>query len=693
MTMHDFVREYFGGTEGQVYICAIRNADSKLPHGELDRICTRNLKAIESFIGKCDLKERENGIYFAAATLKPGAPSRQAENCHQFPSIFADIDDKNHDLPRGAILDRLKQVETPPTLIIDSGHGLQPHWLLSEPSDDADRIVAARKKIQDLTASDPVHDAPRIMRLPGTHNSKCGDWLEAKIVSHHPERRYSLEALQDWLDRQGVIISRKQKERPQMERRRLNGYADHDDEARISEALHYIPADDCDVWLKVGFALESELGPRGRVLWDQWSANCPHKFNPRDQQYTWNSFKRDGVGIATLFHHAKQYGWQSKTNGTSQPSAKKEAPERGKGLELVSAAGVKMAAVEWVWPNRIAIGKLTLFAGMPDQGKSQLLCDITGRITRTLGDKSFPCGEGIAPTGNVIMFSAEDDPADTLVPRLLAAGADLSRVTFVSMVKTEAGNRRMFDLAADLVHLRAAIEAVGNVTLVCFDPLNAYFGHGRIDTFRGSDVRAVLGPLSDLAMDTKVAVVGLLHFNKKTDVTNVMLRISDSLAFVAAARAVYAVIPDDENQRKLIVRGKNNLAPANRDKTLAYSVTVTTVNDPDNNVTVVAPHVLWFPKHVEVTATEAMQAAADDRSPAQIESAMHFLTDLLSSGAVENSEVDEAAEVEKIAARTLRRASEKLGVEKRKEKGVMAGKWYWRLPNMGHPWPWEVSQG
>jgi len=86
--MHDFFREYFGGTEGQVYICAIRNVDSKLPHGELDRICTRDLKAIDSFIGKCYLKERENGIYFAAATLRRGAQSRQRDNCHQFPSIF-----------------------------------------------------------------------------------------------------------------------------------------------------------------------------------------------------------------------------------------------------------------------------------------------------------------------------------------------------------------------------------------------------------------------------------------------------------------------------------------------------------------------------------------------------------------------------------------------------------------------------
>jgi hypothetical protein len=441
----------------------------------------------------------------------------------------------------------------------------------------------------------------------------------------------------------------------------------------------------------IGLALEAIAKAAGDTEWQD------RKRAATDAHANFTSGKKTG-GFPKLrdnFDGAvalKVAEWLDFKAESSERPAKKDAPAPGIGLELISAADVRMTAIEWLWPNRIAVGKLTLFAGMPDQGKSQILCDITSRITRTLGDKSFPCGEGIAPTGNVIMFSAEDDPADTLVPRLLAAGADLSRVTFVSMIKTDAC-RRMFDLAADLVHLRATIEAVGNVTMVCFDPLNAYFGHGRIDTFRGSDVRAVLGPLSDLAMDTKVAVVGLLHFNKKTDVTNVMLRISDSLAFVAAARAVYAVIPDDENQRKLIVRGKNNLAPATKDKTLAYNITVSPVNDPDSGVTTMAPHILWQPKHVEVTAAEAMQAAADDRSPAQVESAVAFLTDLLSEGAVESGEVDEATEVEKFSRATLRRASDKLRIEKRKGRGVKDGKWYWRLPDKGHPWPWEVPQG
>ena len=85
-----------------------------------------------------------------------------------------------------------------------------------------------------------------------------------------------------------------------------------------------------------------------------------------------------------------------------------------------------------------------------------------------------------------------------------------------------------------------------------------------------------------------------------------------------------------------------------------------------------------------------MQAAAENRSPAQIETAIGLLTDLLDGGAVEHSEIEEAAEVHKLTNATLRRAADKLQVEKAKQRRVKDGKWYWRLPNRNHPWPWEV---
>jgi hypothetical protein len=375
---------------------------------------------------------------------------------------------------------------------------------------------------------------------------------------------------------------------------------------------------------------------------------------------------------------------------------KHAAPDKAVGLEIVPASSVKMKAVKWLWQNRFAVGKVGLIAGLPDQGKSQVLCDIVARITTTTGDKNWPCKEGIAPTGNVVMFSAEDDVSDTLVPRLLAAGADLTRVFFIKMTKTETG-KRMFDIDADRDQLRHAINQIGNVVAATFDPFSAYLGRGRVDTYRTSDVRAVLGPLAELAAETGVSIIGILHFNKKTDVTNAMLRISDSLAFVAASRSAYAVVADDENQRKLLVRAKNNLAPATLDKALAYYCTVESAGvgkDPDTGETITAPHVIWHPHYIDVTTTEAMQAAADNKSPGQLDDAKTFLSELLENGPVAEKLIQEAAEHEDIAKRTLRRAKKRLSIETAKERGCDPGRgsWYWRLPGR-HKWPWDETKG
>ena len=90
-----------------------------------------------------------------------------------------------------------------------------------------------------------------------------------------------------------------------------------------------------------------------------------------------------------------------------------------------------MSAIQWLWENRFALGKLGILAGLPDEGKGQVLFDMAARITRGM---DWPCGEGTAPEGNVVLLTAEDDPKDTVVPRLMAAGADLERIEIVQMV-------------------------------------------------------------------------------------------------------------------------------------------------------------------------------------------------------------------------------------------------------------------
>jgi putative DNA primase/helicase len=194
-----------------------------------------------------------------------------------------------------------------------------------------------------------------------------------------------------------------------------------------------------------------------------------------------------------------------------------------------------------------------------------------------------------------------------------AAGAGLEPVEIVSMVRDN-DKDRMFSLVTDLTLLRQRIAEVGDVRLVLIDPVSAYLGVGRIDSFRTSDVRSVLAPVVDLAAELKVAIVGIMHFNKKVDVTNALLRISDSLAFGATARHVYAVVDDSENKRKLFVKGKNNLARSDI-KGLAYEFGLRQVRHDGNTAEEIwAPHIVWQPQHVDVTANEAILAVNGNKA-------------------------------------------------------------------------------
>jgi putative DNA primase/helicase len=344
-------------------------------------------------------------------------------------------------------------------------------------------------------------------------------------------------------------------------------------------------------------------------------------------------------------------------------------------LKSARASSIEITAVDWLWRDRFALGKLGIIAGLPDEGKGQVFADMAARVTR--GNLQWPCNEGYPPCGNVILLTAEDDPSDTVVPRLMAAGADLNRIEIVQMVRS-AGRDRMFSLVTDLELLRKKIVEVGDVKMVQIDPISAYLGVGKIDSFRSTDVRAVLAPLVDLSIELKVAIVAIMHFNKKLDVTNVLLRISDSVAFGATARHVYAVINDAENKRKLFVKGKNNLAPFEQ-RALAFTFEECEVGtDKRNGRAINAPHIVWHTEYVDVTAQEAMQAATEAKSPAARDSAKKFLSEALARGPMGKTEIEQLAEANMISDRTLRRAKQELNVAALKDGPN--GTWRWHLP-------------
>jgi putative DNA primase/helicase len=186
-----------------------------------------------------------------------------------------------------------------------------------------------------------------------------------------------------------------------------------------------------------------------------------------------------------------------------------------------------------------------------------------------------------------------------------------------------------------------------------------------------------------MAEELHIAMIGISHFNKKDDIKSALLRVSDSIAYVAAARHVYAVLDDPEDKNsKLFIKAKNNLA---RDaKALRYGMGVKTVgHDKRLNVDIEAPFIVWHSQHVEITANEAMQAAEGRTAKRK---AREFLLERLEAGPAKADDIIDEAKQEGIAKRTLDRAKKELGIKSRKEHGRTDGPWVWELPPKRERW-------
>ena len=167
-----------------------------------------------------------------------------------------------------------------------------------------------------------------------------------------------------------------------------------------------------------------------------------------------------------------------------------------------------------------------------------------------------------AEAGNVVMLSAEDDAADTILPRLIAHGADLSRVHILDAVRIE-GRERMFSLVEDIGQLEELLKRIGGATLMTVDVINSYVGN--TDAHRNAAVRGVLGPLKSVAARHRLAVLGLTHF-RKGDADRAVLRFTGSIGFIGQARAGWIVTPEMDKEReptgrRIFARAKGNLAP------------------------------------------------------------------------------------------------------------------------------------
>lgn len=331
------------------------------------------------------------------------------------------------------------------------------------------------------------------------------------------------------------------------------------------------------------------------------------------------------------------------------------------GPVLLRMSEVRPAPVRWLCAGRIPLGKLVVFAGEPGLGKSLLTIDLAARVSRGEGWPDAPNEHG---PGGTVLLSAEDDPADTIRPRLDAAAADCALIHTMSGIRHTDGKVRPFTLD-DVDMLGRAIGDTPDCRLVVLDPVTCYYARG-VDTHRTADVRGVLGPLAELAGRTGSTILLVTHLNKGAG-ASALNRITGSNALPAAARAVFAVAKDRADEsRRLVLPVKSNLGPDTGG--LAFTIDASTGT----------PRVCWLPGIVDVSADEALAAEGSAEGGASAEDeAADWLADKLASGPVPSVEIKAAAKADGIAERTLERAKKRLGVEATRDG--FGGPWVWRL--------------
>jgi len=342
-------------------------------------------------------------------------------------------------------------------------------------------------------------------------------------------------------------------------------------------------------------------------------------------------------------------------------------------LAMICAADVEPEPVEWLWPGRVAIGKQTLIVGEAGLGKSQLAIAMVAAVTT---GATWPCDEGRAPLGNVIILSAEDGAADTIILRLMAARANRERVHLVTSVLQSQKNHRSFNLQTDLELLEEKINEVGDVQLVVIDPISSYLG-ANLDSHVNASVRGVLEPIGEMAERLRVAILSITH-PPKAGGTAAINRFIGSVAFVAAARAAFMVIKDaDDQNRRRFVPVKNNLAPLG--KGLAFRLEQRLVGAAGKEI--VASSVVWEREPVTISADQALSAAEGSGGKPVRTEAKEFLLAMLEDGPHPVTDIKEEAKAAGLSWATVRRAKDELGIRSERESegrdGV--GQWLWRL--------------
>lgn len=340
-------------------------------------------------------------------------------------------------------------------------------------------------------------------------------------------------------------------------------------------------------------------------------------------------------------------------------------------INFINASEVPVERIDWIWEGWLASGKLHILAGVAGTGKTTISLSLAATVSQ---GGYWPDGNR-ANEGKVVIWSGEDDHADTLVPRLASAGANLSNIELVKDV-SEDGKRRPFDPALHAEILADKLALTGSVRLLIIDPIvSAVAGNGNAN----SEVRRGLQPLVDLAQRTGCAVLGITHFSKGTAGSNPLERVTGSLAFGAVARVVlvtgdYEEQEEDKVTKRVLCRAKSNIGP----DTGGFVFEIAEIVN-DGNESFATTRINWG-NPVEGKASQLLRSVDPaTNAGSALNEAKDFLEEMLSHGPASRQMIEQQSKDQGIKWATIRRAQKKLGIKPHKDG--MHGVWLWSLPN------------
>jgi putative DNA primase/helicase len=323
---------------------------------------------------------------------------------------------------------------------------------------------------------------------------------------------------------------------------------------------------------------------------------------------------------------------------------------------VVGASNVEAEEISWIWPGRFPKGMITMIDGDPGLGKSMLSIDFAAHLST---GKLWPDGQN-CPVGNTLLISYEDSPAHIIKPRLIAAGADMSKVFLLTHVPDGDGGH-IATLPDDVDFLEKIIVQY-DIDFIIIDPILAAIS-GEYDSWKSQQIRAAFNSLVKVIEHHGVSVILIRHLNKQQG-AGALYRGEGSVALIALSRAGFIVVrdPSFESESLLFLPLKFNIG--RKPQGLKFDI----AEDERHR-----PYIVWSSDRPKVTADEVLNPTRSKKASCAV-----WLEDYLEKyGETPSIEVEQIANDQGFSERTLRRAREDLGIKPVQKDS----KWFYPKPD------------